>query len=461
VSGTLQAHITPSAAPTLEGHLTQLALTVTGAVPVTRPPGMAPPPVHTIELHAVSDVRMTARAGGTIRLEPARFAGNAGSVELWGESDAGRAQAGVRGRLTLGAVAPLVLPWLSHLSGDLDFDIAARATAAVDVPAMIEGTVRVATPVAFRVAGLPFEARLSQGEVRLDSNGVAHLDLPLALGAGVLRLAGTVTEPAFTGAERRIELGLTGDLDAHLLALAAPQLIATARGTARLDARGDGPAARPVIRARVRPGDIAVTLRALPTLPIEISGGQILANDQRASISDLRVSVGLGARAGVNATVGAAADGAAMLSYGSLLDPRPARIVVPMRGRLSAVPMAPAVIDAGGFALRADGDLTQRTRVSGEIVIEKAHVKVKGGAAPKTAAASSTSAARPELQRIDLDVTARSHGGAVTVEIPGPDAHVDVDYHVTGTAAKPKVAGKFEGADLYSSFLLLLRRIFQ
>ncbi len=68
---------------------------------------------------------------------------------------------------------------------------------------------------------------------------------------------------------------------------------------------------------------------------------------------------------------------------------------------------------------------------------------------------------RPELARIDLDVTARSHGGAVTVEIPGPDVHVDVDYHVTGTAAKPKVAGKFEGADLYSSFLLLLRRIFQ
>ena len=49
----------------------------------------------------------------------------------------------------------------------------------------------------------------------------------------------------------------------------------------------------------------------------------------------------------------------------------------------------------------------------------------------------------------------------MTVEIPGPDVHVDVDYHVTGTAAKPKVAGNLEGADLYSSFLLLLRKVFQ
>ena len=151
----------------------------------------------------------------------------------------------------------------------------------------------------------------------------------------------------------------------------------------------------------------------------------------------------------------------ASLSYGSLLDPRPARIVVPVRGRVTAAPVASAVIDAARFTLRADGDLTQRTRVSGEIVVDKAHVKVTGGATPKAPGPSAASAARPELQRIDLDLTARSHGGAVTAEIPGPNAHVDIEYHVTGTAAKPKVTGKFEGADPYSSFLLLLLRIFQ
>ena len=148
---------------------------MTGAVPGARRAGAPPPAVHTIELHAVSDVRMSARAGGPIRVEPARFAGTAGSVELWGESDKGRAQAGVRGRLTLGAVAPLVLPWLSHLSGDLDFDIAARTTAPDrrrrrrrdGPPPVVTGTVRVASPIAFRADGLPFDARVSSGEIRL------------------------------------------------------------------------------------------------------------------------------------------------------------------------------------------------------------------------------------------------------------------------------------------------------
>jgi hypothetical protein len=245
VSGTLEARVAPGTPSTAEGRLTQLALTVTGAVPGARRAG-TPPAVHTIELHAVSDVRMFARAGGPIRVEPARFAGTAGSVELWGESDKGRAEAGVRGRLTLGAVAPLVLPWLSHLSGDLDFDIAARTTAPLGVgagaagpPPVVTGTVRVASPIAFRAAGLPFDARVSSGEIHLGDDGVARIDLPVTLGTGVLRLAGTVTEPAFTGEERRIALGLAGELDANLLPLIAPRLVASASGTARLDARAE------------------------------------------------------------------------------------------------------------------------------------------------------------------------------------------------------------------------------
>jgi len=88
MSGTIEARVVPGTPSTAEGRLTELALTVTGSVPGARRAG-ARPAVHTIELHAVSDVRMFARAGGPIRVEPARFAGTAGSVELWGESDRG------------------------------------------------------------------------------------------------------------------------------------------------------------------------------------------------------------------------------------------------------------------------------------------------------------------------------------------------------------------------------------
>src|SRR5262249_26085258 len=160
-------------------------------------------------------------------------------------------------------------------------------------------------------------------------------------------------------------------------------------------------------------------------------------DDHGASITDLRVAAGA-ANAGIAATIGAAPDSAATLSYGSLLEPRPARIVVPVRGHVSSTPVAPAVIDDARFALRADGDLTQRTRVSGEIIIDKAHVpraalsKAASGSASGSASPKST---RPELARVDLDLTARSHGGAVDVDLPGPDLHVDVDYRITGTAA--------------------------
>ncbi len=88
-----------------------------------------------------------------IRVEPARFAGTAGSVELWAEKDQQRARAGVRGRLALDAVAPLVYLAQSP-GGDLDFDIAARTTApalaAGNMVPMVTGTVRVGSPIISR-----------------------------------------------------------------------------------------------------------------------------------------------------------------------------------------------------------------------------------------------------------------------------------------------------------------------
>ena len=172
-------------------------------------------------------------------------------------------------------------------------------------------------------------------------------------------------------------------------------------------------------------------------------------------------------------TVGGAADGAATLEMGSTLDPRPARVALPVRGQVNALPVAPVVIDDARFALRLDGDLSRSARLAGEITVVKAHVPRQRGKAPASPASSpsaraSASAspsgwrARPELARVALDIAAHSRGGAVTVEVPHlPDVRVDVDYRVGGTAAKPQVSGHFEGADLWSSFALLLRRIFQ
>jgi hypothetical protein len=86
-----------------------------------------------------------------------------------------------------------------------------------------------------------------------------------------------------------------------------------------------------------------------------------------------------------------------------------------------------------------------------------------GGKPPAagTSAASSWSR-RPELARVDLDLRARARRGAITVELDGlPDLHVGVDYRVRGTPLAPKISGDLQGADLFSSFALLLRRVFQ
>jgi hypothetical protein len=142
-----------------------------------------------------------------------------------------------------------------------------------------------------------------------------------------------------------------------------------------------------------------------------------------------------------------------------------------VRGQVSALPVAPVVIDDARFVLRLDGDLSRSARLAGEITVVKAHVprqRSKATASPASSPSASPSASpsgwrsRPELARVALDIAAHSRGGAVTVEVPHlPDVKVDVDYRVGGTAAKPQVSGHFEGADLWSSFALLLRRIFQ
>ncbi len=495
VSGTLEARIAPGQPPSLDGRLTALAMAVTGPMQLlpglgkratatpTRTTTPTPTPTgktQTIELHAVSEVRLSARAGGgPVRVEPARFASTLGTIELWGESADGRAHAGARGRLLLAPAAALTGPWLSRVAGALDFEVAAdTAVGRGAAPPVVTGTVRVAAPLAFRLAGLPFDARVASGELRLAGDGIARVDLPVTLGSGTLRLAGTITAPPLTGAAPHMALDLAGELDAQLLALMAPGAVASAQGRARLDAHLEGRPARPTLRARLRPGGVTLALRALPALPIAIGGGAIDLDDHAMTVRDLHVRVGRGGGlaggagpkidAAIDVIVGGTADGAATLEMGSTLDPRPARVALPVRGQVNAIPVAPVVIDDASFALRLDGDLSRSARLAGEITIVKAHVprqRAKAPTAAPTAAASSASPSwrsRPELARVALDIAAHSSGGAVTVEVPHlPDVTVDVDYRVRGTAAKPQVSGHFEGADLWSSFALLLRRIFQ
>jgi hypothetical protein len=484
VSGTLTARVDPHLAPQLDGQLSELALTVIGAIPPPArshgklaAPAAAPAP-PTLELHAVNQVRVSVRDGGKLlTLEAARFAGTPGSLEIGGQSVAGQASGWARGRLTLGSIAPVVLPWsrgvLTGLAGDLDFDLAARSGPTADP--VVTGTVRVANPVSLRIAGLPLEARLASGTLRLDGDATTHLDLPITVGAGTLRLTGVVTSPV--EGDPRVSIDLDGDLDAKLLALGAPRAVAWARGSARLTAHLQGRPLRAgvptgddlALRARLLPSPITLALRAAPELTIELGGGPIDLDQQLVSVRALRVR----AAGQADVTVGAPADGPAVIAIGPLLRPRAGRVSVPVRGRLTAVPVAPLVVDDASFALRLDGDLARRARLTGEVTVTAAHVPPgatkRSKAAPAAgtkpgpgAPAASSWARRPELARLDLDVRARARPGAITVELDNlPDVHVGVDYRVRGTPLAPQISGNLQGADLFSSFALFLRRVFQ
>jgi len=58
-------------------------------------------------------------------------------------------------------------------------------------------------------------------------------------------------------------------------------------------------------------------------------------------------------------------------------------------------------------------------------------------------------------------VRVRSGGGAIQVDVNNlPDLRLDVDMHVGGTVKKPSISGTQKGANVWTSFVLALVRLF-
>ncbi len=120
VSGRLSVRLSPGRPPQAEGDLRELSLLLT-------PPPRNGKSIPAFELHAERDIHLSAQAGGgPVTIGPARFGGDGGSIELYGESRGDKLQATVRGRIELGALAPLLSPWLARVSGSVDVNLVAR-----------------------------------------------------------------------------------------------------------------------------------------------------------------------------------------------------------------------------------------------------------------------------------------------------------------------------------------------
>jgi hypothetical protein len=263
----------------------------------------------------------------------------------------------------------------------------------------LSGDIVVAAPVTLKPASLPIEASVPSGRLRLASN--------------VLATSSSV--PIVVHAER-------------FPAVAVRQLDASARVSGRLDVAG----AHPRLAARITVDRLDVHVPLVGRKPIRSAGGQIdVAGDLASGKLDVT------------------------------------HIDLPIAAEAEALAAsAGATVDRATVALRVKGDARQLL-LTGDVDVGSAHVRAdalkagSGGGGKGKGAKGGPLAGHPELEAMKLDVRVRSQGGAVHVDVNNlPDLRVDLDLHVTGTAKKPAISGNPRGANVWSSFVLALAKLF-
>jgi hypothetical protein len=362
------------------------------------PPARGKPAAGTIDVRAENEIVLRARAGEGLSFGPARLHSNFGTVELSGESHGDDLRASLRGRIELGGVAAFARPWLDRLAGSADVDIAATGRGTFDDIA-VNGAVTIAAPVSFRLASLPVEASLPSGRIRIVDNAAEISGLPIVVRAERFPIA----------AVRRVD------------------------AKTRVSARIDGAGARGKFAARVALDSVDVTVPLVGRKPVHSAGGEIdVAGDTRSG--KLEVT----------------------------------RIDVPIVAEADGLTAAPgATVDRATVALRVSGNQRQLA-LSGDVDVGSAHVRAdalkKAGGGGKGGAGAGKGgplAGHPEIEGARLDIRLRSRGGAIHVDVNNlPDLRVDVDMHVGGTVKKPSLTGSQHGANLWSSFVLALVRLF-
>jgi hypothetical protein len=419
VSGQVVARVRPGQPASADARLSELTLTATPLGSPDRSSAAAAPRAP-MELHSDGELKMHAETGaGPLTVGPVRLRGNVGDFVLWSEHRDELARATLRGRLDLGALAPLSARWLDHQVGTLDVDL--TATARVD---------RTAPVIAFRAPSLTGDVTVDRA---LGFRWTAMAGLPVDVSVptgGRLRLTGTAVETTALAVDLRA---------ANVAGGALRRIEANARIDARIGVGGrvEQPARG---RARVSLDQIVAEVPALGPSPVRSEHGRLDVESRGARIDVVAVDL-------------------------------------PARGAVRGLDAPGVHVTGATYAVRLTGDPRRHMTLSGEAEIEGARVRADAlsapprpgastagraaGAAPATEDAASALAARPEVARSALDLRLRARGGAVVVEIPHlPDLRVNLDLRVGGTVAHPTITGAPRGANLYSALLLRLGQLF-
>ena len=368
------------------------------AVSLSSPP-VRGKPAGAIDVRAENEIVLRARAGEGLTLGPARLRSNAGVIELSGESRGDDVHAALRGRVELAGLAAFARPWLDTLAGSLDIDITAAGRGGLD-DVLVSGDVAIVAPVAVKLASLPVEASLPAGRLRVVKNVVETSALPVVVRAERFPVA----------AVRKVEANV------------------------RVSGRLDGTSARGKFSGHVALDRVDVFVPLVGKKPIHSAGGLI---DITGEIATGKVDV-------TRMDVAFATEAEALAAT------------------------AGATVDRAIVALRVRGNSRQLS-LTGDVDVVSAHVKAsalkggggKGGGGKGGGASKSPLAGHPEIEAMGIDVNVRSRGGAIHVDVNNlPDLRLDVDMHVGGTVKKPSISGTQHGANVWTSFVLTLARLF-
>jgi hypothetical protein len=171
ISGRLEGRFEPGGAGTVEGNLSEVALSVRRA------------PAPALELRAVSPVPVSASPDSPLRLGPARFAGAAGELTLTVEHGEALTTAALRGRIELATFGPLVARWIARPEGAVLVDLTARASRRGGGSISLAGPVTVARPVSFHLIQPPLTVRVPEGGARFTGNAMETTALPVSFTA--------------------------------------------------------------------------------------------------------------------------------------------------------------------------------------------------------------------------------------------------------------------------------------
>ena len=464
VSGSIEATLSPDGKAALDARLVNIVLSARPRGTVKRPGSTA------VTLESVGPVHVaTHPATRALRLEPARFRGSAGDVELsgeWrGETVAGRA----RGRVNANAFVPflaLVPPLhdtITALDGALDVDVQVAGPRGGPTAAAteVEGSVAIAAPLRLRLAALPVDVVAPFGRVTLASGGIIVENFALNVaGAGLgggLSASGRITPGPRGG--RRAAIEVRGALDARLVEPLAQGFLRDAEGQLRVTGRVEGALDHLALRARLDVGGIAFTM--MPGANRIRFGAGSVTIDARAAPKSLALALG-----NLDVRIG---DGNQLVVGGDARDPGRLRLSpggdavdvdLPVQGHVRALRTPVAIIDTAAFGVRLTGTPGRTLRLAGDVFIDAAHVPPELRRPKKPAPAAPGDRARALLNATRLDLRIRSKPQAVTVEVAHvPDLHAALDYHLGGTVGTPEVKGSVKPAGAYSAVLFFLARL--